>query len=1051
MNDQPPEPAASAMESKHDDGAVDGAGRVMSDPSIDESDEILETDIRDAMNNLGRVGGLLSFHTLSEYSGGISIKGVGNISMPLEEEQAQQISALAREDSGQSDGEHHTRLDPTNFTLDDEIWPNIAQGFLDQASRNLGVATPLRAKPFSMILLKCGVNYSEHLLRSEPKALGSLVVILPSRHEGGEIVAKHRETEKVLFAPSQAAQSFTTWHHNINSLEIRSGYLWLLIYTVETDANLPKLDAENLELPKRELQPLHRALRRWMAKDRVSPSQGAFYYPFKEKYEPFRVHLNNLKPEDNMLVQHLRNVATDLPFDLFLAVIKKRQEGSGASPHHKVDSSKDYIARIFNVDGFEATNDGLITKGALSSLDADSPRVAVIIIPHDKIIPFFYGCDEHGRPHSGDGAWSLLGSYARICYPNAVASTPGIVFQKICHFMMTPTPENMKKSWIKIMPVDCDLLDVLKMLLSFGLYSCFSYFVENALELPDSFLLRFRRWLNIADDREPERMDAIEKALADVIVAKPQVAQQIAAIKKVIDSRQERALDGTLRLRPEALPSRVLRFVRRVVTACVETCENKQLVLQDAQAFAEFALYFDDPFELLSLVRDKINMEHQPTTMLGLIHRVHHYGKSKLLLKEECLKFTREIAKSLFASITFLQWRGLSDGRFFTGRSAIDNMIDADSYEDDDTEDDEYCDDVMDESWDDWDFYEEFLDVSEREHFKENFLDDRLAFENLYRAHLHRDDDDRSMRRLSKDRYESKYGKAKPAYPTSGVTEKGVHFKSLFCFIHQLLDEEDQSDGVLEFVVSKVVDAAPQIQETEFHNLWMPFVKEFIPNMESLESKLGYYKKQLLARLLSAIMKAYVDTWVGRYPERPTFARPGVRCSCPDCKGLNVFLGNRLLRVGRFKADFPRIRHLLHEMAQVDVDFKWFLEQDADSATMIVKKTERLVEEARKQWANRRLSASKQIAKFGQTGLEFVFGTEWMSFLSMADLGGIGFDILEMRTLMGKRTALSKEFIKRRFNNMFWRGLPWNAATNRKVYPTRRRIGGGRVNRLAFL
>jgi hypothetical protein len=111
-------------------------------------------------------------------------------------------------------------------------------------------------------------------------------------------------------------------------------------------------------------------------------------------------------------------------------------------------------------------------------------------------------------------------------------------------------------------------------------------------------------------------------------------------------------------------------------------------------------------------------------------------------------------------------------------------------------------------------------------------------------------------------------------------------------------------------------------------------------------------------------------------------------------------------------------------MARVKVDFKSNMVEDADSITLVVTKTERLLERARRQWGNRRYHASKQVAKFGLAGLEFAFGTEWMSFMSMAHLGGIGFDNLEIRTLLKLRTGLGVEVVRSRSATMFFRGLP---------------------------
>lgn len=78
--------------------------------------------------------------------------------------------------------------------------------------------------------------------------------------------------------------------------------------------------------------------------------------------------------------------------------------------------------------------------------------------------------------------------------------------------MVDHAPDRMKGSWFWVPPFDIELLDVFDALLIFGLYPWFNHFVQNALDMPKSFLPRFYRWLSIADDSEEERLEAIEKA-----------------------------------------------------------------------------------------------------------------------------------------------------------------------------------------------------------------------------------------------------------------------------------------------------------------------------------------------------------------------------------------------------------------------------------------------------------------------------------------------------------------------------------------------------------
>lgn len=445
---------------------------------------------------------------------------------------------------------------------------------------------------------------------------------------------------------------------------------------------------------------------------------------------------------------------------------------------------------------------------------------------------------------------------------------------------------------------------------------------------------------------------------------------------------------------------------------------------------------------------DKIGLERQTAAILGLIHKVDHYGMYSCLLKLDCLKFTREVAKSLILSTNFEQWRGITSGPYFDRfkNFEVDSMMSDNDYDYDNHDDSDQ--DILDEQGnmdldslddrdninldpldgqDEWDDYEQYIEEYEHQQVIRGVFDgveyDYADFCRTYR--YHDEEDAGSIRKLDKARYKDQYGRTKPLpFPRPGAEGKGVHFRTLYCFIDQLLSPEDQFDGVLELFVSKIVEAAPQIPYTEFETLWIPLVKEFIPARRRFEMILEEYRAQLMTRFLSAILKAYVDTWVGRCPEHPGLARPGVRCSCPDCKGLNVFLADPLLRAGRFRGDRIRAKHIWEKMCQANVDVKYGLAEDAGSITMTMVKTQYDFTQALRQWGNRRYHATKQVAKWGLEGLEFMFGTEWMSFLSMGHLGGVGFDNLEIRTLLKMETGLNPTFVWAKTKGMFFRGLP---------------------------
>lgn len=155
---------------------LDDTESVMSDLSSDEFTTDLNTDFRDTLNRTVEIKPFLSLHTLDDFPGGVSVDGVGDISTPLTEVQAQQIIAYAEENRSEYEdddiedddtGDHVTTflsLNSSQFTLDDSIWLDIIQDCLDQAARDRNITTPLRADPWAMILVRHGNTYGREEL-----------------------------------------------------------------------------------------------------------------------------------------------------------------------------------------------------------------------------------------------------------------------------------------------------------------------------------------------------------------------------------------------------------------------------------------------------------------------------------------------------------------------------------------------------------------------------------------------------------------------------------------------------------------------------------------------------------------------------------------------------------------------------------------------------------------------------------------------------------------------------------------------------------------------
>ncbi|KAL7797707.1 hypothetical protein V8C43DRAFT_276778 [Trichoderma afarasin] len=1022
---------ASALDSKlGDDMDLDDTESVMSDLSTDEFTTDLTTDFRDAMNHIGIPKPFLSFNTLPNFPGGVSIEGFGDIKMPFEEAQVRQIMAY-HEDAVvdyEDDGTVLLELFSDQFTLDDSVWPNIIQTILDQVARSRNVTTPLMAEPWSMKLLKYGHKFDKEELFKVNECLGSMTIVLAPRHEGAKIVIKNGDNEKVevVFAADQTAQSFSMEDSNIESRLSKPIYMWALVCAVD-----PHPDAPDIEL-----RPLRHTLRRWLTKDRGSRGQEVIYSPLKSDYKEWEsVSRRRLILEDRYRVEHLQDISAEIPFEIFFASITKK---GGYGPATETNQSTKRDVYIYGLNGHQITKPRISVDEKDLVLADDPGYFAVVIIPRDTVLSFFYGKKSLGVVES------LWVYYARACLKKYYAPSTIVVFKQICNFMMAPTAKNTDGNWANLEMIPKHLLDVLEALCVTRSYPWFSRFgLHYARDMPRNTFSRLVDRRDIAYLNGELSYKDIEAVIFGVILAYPRPAQQLRAVKEIVGIQQRRSRNGRPRPRLAQVRDYMLTFVRPMLEACIEACGTTQLTAQDGQALVGFSLYFIDPFGILSLIKEKIGLERQPAAILGLIHKVDYYGKSGYLPQEEALQFSLNVAISLIASTDFAQWRGIADDPYFKrDKEGIMSYVAYFYDEDSDLEDWLYRGNSEPRLSDRDEREKRWQKVQHEDYLHDDYDDHEYRYSDSYRncLYIEKGSVKHSKDTLDENRYKELYGISKSStYSQPGLQEKGIHFRSFYCFFEQLFRPIEQFDKVLELLISKVVNTAPHIPHTEFDTLWIPLAKEFIPYVYIFEELKDTPRESLVSGLLSAILKAYVNTWVGQYPKRPSLVREGVHCSCPDCKGLNIFLADPLLRAGRFKADRTRVQHILDEMSRANVDFKSDMMEDADSVTLTVIKTMRLFVQTRRQWGYRRYHASREVAKFGQTGLEFIFGTEWMSFMSMGHLGGVGFDNLEIRTLLNMKTERVDNFIPKKSANMFFRGLPRLPKASQAGRPTRKR------------
>ncbi|KAI9618170.1 hypothetical protein H4Q26_012515 [Puccinia striiformis f. sp. tritici PST-130] len=126
---------------------------------------------------------------------------------------------------------------------------------------------------------------SEIFTEKVPGMFGTLIICLPSAHTGGEVVVKH--------------------NGNIDLENIRcKPVLCLLVLGRDSRGSYPSNPAID-----------------------ASAEHSHLYYILDHEYTQAAISPNGLKAEDYVRVQALRDLTAELPFEVFLALLEKRDEG----------------------------------------------------------------------------------------------------------------------------------------------------------------------------------------------------------------------------------------------------------------------------------------------------------------------------------------------------------------------------------------------------------------------------------------------------------------------------------------------------------------------------------------------------------------------------------------------------------------------------------------------------------------------------------------------------------------------------------------------------
>lgn len=290
-------------------------------------------DLLKILDEAGPTASVLCSGVTAPLHPGLEVEGLGPVALPLSPASAADLIKLAsRAPYGrgtQTVVDLNVRkvwqVDASQVQLTHPRWPDLVTEVLENVKQELGVSGKVQADLYKLLLYEPGGFFAPH--RDSEKAKGmfaTLVVCLPTSHQGGELVVEHEgQTFRADFSKRSAfdiqyACFFADCLHEVRPL--RSGYRLCLVYNLRQQgrkrAGPPLLDSQVASAT----EALRIALR----------EQKKLVVQLSHEYTEAGLSEAQLKGQDRARFELLRRAAAQLGVHCQLGRLEVYQEGEAA-------------------------------------------------------------------------------------------------------------------------------------------------------------------------------------------------------------------------------------------------------------------------------------------------------------------------------------------------------------------------------------------------------------------------------------------------------------------------------------------------------------------------------------------------------------------------------------------------------------------------------------------------------------------------------------------------------------------------------------------------
>ncbi|MGA2258558.1 MAG: 2OG-Fe(II) oxygenase [Thermoguttaceae bacterium] len=291
--------------------------------------------LEDLLGALGESAQFATNGSLPPVLPGLKVKGAGLIGLPVSSADAKRLVAQA-EQAPYGRGEKTIldtnirrvwQLDPSQFALENREWDAHVAAIVDAVKQDFGIAQKVKPELYKLLVYEKGSFFAPHRdTEKTSRMFATLVVCLPSHHEGGLLIVRHDgQTATIDFAKkggefeTQYAAFYADCEHEIKP--VTSGYRVCLVYNLATAGKKQPSAPQNSAA----VASAATLLSSLFADAASGPEKIAV--PFKHQYTEAGLDPRQLKGADRACADVLVRAAESLGYEVYFALLTHWQSG----------------------------------------------------------------------------------------------------------------------------------------------------------------------------------------------------------------------------------------------------------------------------------------------------------------------------------------------------------------------------------------------------------------------------------------------------------------------------------------------------------------------------------------------------------------------------------------------------------------------------------------------------------------------------------------------------------------------------------------------------